>query len=111
MLSKAQKLKMIENLIKVLRELPTSNSIKEISEKTNIPTSNIQRYLNDEKLIEEALNEMKEGNYKEWLLVIRKWLENSKKSGNRRGGRNSQTLHSFLKDEDGKFLGSGKNRK
>ena len=111
MLSEAQKREIMEKLIKVLKELKTSESIKEISKKTNIPTSNIQRYLNDEKLIEEALNEMKEGNYKEWLLVIRKWLENSKKLGNSLGGRNSQTLHSFLKDEDGKFLGSGKNRK
>ena len=111
MLSEAQKREIIEKLIKVLKELETSNSIKEISEITNIPTSNIQRYLNNETLIKEALIEMKEVNYKEWLLVIRGWLENSKKSGNRRGGKNSQTLHSFSKDEDGKFLGSGKNRK
>ena len=111
MLSEAQKREIMEKLIKVLKELETSNSIKEISEITNIPTSNIQRYLNNETLIKEALIEMKEVNYKEWLLVIRKWLEISKKSGNRRGGKNSQTLHSFSKGEDGKFLGSCKNRK
>lgn len=106
-----QRLKMLDRLSTILNYLPTSKSIRDISIKTNIPTSNIQRYLNNETLIKEALIEMKEVNYKEWLLVIRGWLENSKKSGNRRGGKNSQTLHSFSKGEDGKSLGSGKKRK
>ena len=50
MLSKKQEEERLEKFIKILDVLPSCESILEISTKTGIPTSTIQRYLNDKTL-------------------------------------------------------------
>lgn len=112
MRSKDQEVEMLKKTAQILSVLPITNSIKEISEKTGISTSTIQRYLNNEELIKEVLKITKiSESYEELSLRIKEWLKKSKKEGHKRGGANSQSLHSFSKDDEGKFLGTGKNRR
>lgn len=112
MRSKEQEIEMLKKTALILSLLPITNSIKVISEKTDIPTSTIQRYLNNEELIKEVLKiTNSKDSYEELSIKIEEWVKNSKKAGNRRGGKTSQSLHSFSKDEEGKFLGSGKSRR
>ena len=102
---------MLKKTAQILSVLPITNSIKEINEKTGIPTSTIQRYLNNEELIKEVLKiTNSKDSYEELSIRIKEWLKRSKKSGNMRGGQKSQNLHSFSKDGEGKFLGAGKKR-
>ena len=112
MISREQKLEMLNKMRLILPLIEQFSSIKEISEKTNIPTSRIQRYLNNEGLIRAVLTITKsEESYEELSLKIKEWLKRSKTEGHKRGGVNSQNLHSFSKDEEGKFLGSGNTRR
>ena len=111
MRSKDQEIEMLKKTALILSLLPITSSIREINERTGISTSTIQRYLNNEELIKEVLTitNSKE-NYEEISSKIKAWLRKSKSEGHKRGGISSQVLHSFSKDEEGKFLGSGKIR-
>lgn len=112
MKSREQELAMLNKVKLILSLYQNTSSIREISEQTNIPTSTIQRYLNNEELIREVLTITKsKESYEELSLKIKEWLKKSKAEGHKRGGVNSQNLHSFSKDEEGKFLGSGNKRR
>lgn len=112
MKSREQELAILKRAATILSLLPIKSSIKEISEMTGFSTSSIQRDLNNEGLIREVLiiTNSKES-YEELSLKIKEWLKRSKAEGHKRGGVNSQNLHSFSKDEEGKFLGSGNTRR
>lgn len=105
MISAEQHLKMLEKMSAILKALPDSKNINEVSEKTNIPTSTIQRYLNREDLIL-AVTEYDVKLTAEILEKNREWLNNAKKDGNKKGGILSQTMYQFSKDESGKFNGN-----
>lgn len=112
MRSKEQEIEMLKKTALILSLLPITNSIREINERTGISTSTIQRYLNNEELIKEVLDiTNSKDSYEVISTHIKEWLKKSKKEGHKRGGISSQNLHSFSKDEEGKFLGSGKNRR
>lgn len=112
MLSKKQRLERLQNFSKILVALPNCNSIGEISEVTKIPTNTIQRYLNDKKLYEEFFLEA--GIVKEDMEVdevferIQNDLKEYKQNGLSKGGKKSQELHGYAKDENGKFIGGRK---
>lgn len=111
MVSKEQKEEMLRKLLEILRNLSTSNSIKEISEKTKIPTSTIQRYLNKKELIYEVLKESNCAEFAEQTIKeIEAWLQNNKTEGLKRGGTTSQERHGYSKDETGHFIGSRKSK-
>ena len=77
-----QRLIMLDKLSIILAYLPTSNSIRDISIKTNIPTSTIQSYLHNDKLISELLGlNTTSDEYKEFISTIQAWLDNAKKEG------------------------------
>ena len=77
-----QRLKMLDRLSLILKHLPTSNSIRDISIKTNIPTSTIQSYLHNDKLISELLGlDINSDEYKEFTSTIKSWLDRAKKDG------------------------------
>ena len=81
-----QRLKMLDRLSLILKHLPTSNSIRDISIKTNIPTSTIQSYLHNDKLISELLDlDTLSDEYKEFISTIKAWLDKAKKEGPRYG--------------------------
>ena len=75
-------------------------SDKELEKKTGIPSSTVQRRLTDPKVIGPLYGE----NVYEKIQMKR--AEN-KLNGRMRGGKKSQELNGYLKDETGKFLGSG----
>lgn len=77
-----QRLKMLDRLSTILAYLPSSNSIRDISIKTNIPTSTIQSYLHNDKLISELLGvDPQSDEYKEFTNTISIWLSIAKKEG------------------------------
>lgn len=106
MLSRAQKLEMINKLSNILKEIEKCENIKEVSDKTSISTSTIQRYLNDDKLILEVVGSQDVANEKR--NYISNWLENAKINGVKRGGTTTQERYGFEKDKAGKFQGSRK---
>lgn len=112
MLSEKQRLDRLKNFSKILVALPDCNSIGEISEVTEIPTSTIQRYLNDKRLYEEFFSEA--GKVSEDIEVsevferIQNTLKEYKQNGLSKGGKKSQELHGYEKDENGKFKGGRK---
>lgn len=111
MISEKQRLERLQKFSKILVALPDCNSIGEISEVTNIPTSTIQRYLNDKKLYEEFFLEagmIKEDNVDELFERIQSSLKEYKQNGLSKGGKKSQELHGYEKDENGKFRGGRK---
>lgn len=111
MRSKEQEIEMLEKLSKILRELPTAKSIKDISQKTNIPTSTVQRYLNKKDLITEFLEVNKSNeNYEQINEEIKGKLSTYKSEGHRRGGQISQEKYGYSKGEAGKFTGNRKNK-
>ena len=105
MINAEQHLKMLEKLSNILKALPDSKNINEVSKKTNIPTSTIQRYLNREYLILTLTNYDRKLTT-EILEKNREWLKNAKKEGNQKGGVISQAMYQFSKDESGKFNGN-----
>ena len=112
MRSRNQEVAMLKKTALILSLLPITSSIKEINERTGISTSSIQRYLNNEELIKKILKiTNSKDSYEELSLKIKEWLNKSKKEGNRHGGQTSQNLYSFSKNEEGKFFGTGKNRR
>ena len=78
--------------------LEENYTIKDIKELTGYSTSSIQRYLNDDFIIEKFGQEVYD--------KIKKKLSETKHNGNVMGGINSQTNNEYQKDKDGKFIGS-----
>lgn len=74
-------------------------NIKQLSNITSIPTSTLQRYLN---------NDISKYISKEEYDEIQKWLQNAKQEGLSRGGINSQLNNGYTKDEIGRFNGKKK---
>ena len=73
---------MLDKLSIILKELPTSNSIRDISKKTDIPTSTIQSYLHNDKLICELLGmDIDSKDYKDFISTLQEWLARAKKEG------------------------------
>lgn len=110
MLSEDQKFEQLRKLFLILEALPSCENIGEISEKTNIPTSTIQRYLNDEsKFIDLYAQESDEVSKlaKAQLTYekVQAYLKKAKANGHSKGGKNSQLLHGYDKDEQGRFKG------
>ena len=104
MVSIKQRIKMLDNLSIILKEMKTCSSIQEISTSTKIPTSTIQRYLNREDLLLQLLE------YDvEYCRKIREqieiWLRISKQKGNQQGGLTSQKRYGYQKKKSGKFNG------
>lgn len=98
-------LRMLEKMSQILEALPTSKNINEISQKTNIPTSTIQRYLSREDLILTLTNyDLKLTT--EIMQKNKEWLQRAKKEGTQKGGKISQEMYHFSKDESGKFNGN-----
>jgi hypothetical protein len=112
MLSIEQRLEILKKLSIILKELPNCNSIGEISKKTQIPKSTIQRYLNNKSIFIELFEEKSDFEYMKKALVAyeasQQFLFESKKSGLSKGGLKSQELHGYVKDESGKFHGGKK---
>lgn len=91
----------IERVKKELEAIKMCKNIREISEMTGIPTSTIQRDLNNKKLIVSLTDE-------ELFEHLKEWLKIAKQFGTVNGGKNSQELHGYEKDSDGHFKGSRK---
>lgn len=108
--------------IKKVYEFFDSNggNIKEISKKLDIPESTIQRYLHSNDFIEYAKTaaeedkktEPKELENKKGANITQNLLDNylneMKKEGTIKGGKNSQEKFGYEKNENGKFQGSRK---
>lgn len=83
-----QRLRMLDRLATILEYLPTSKSIRDISIKTNIPTSTIQVYLQNDKLISELLGlDINSDEYKQFKSTIQTWLDKAKKEGPKYGNK------------------------
>ncbi len=110
MVSLEQKLEILKKLKQILRELPTSNNINEISKRIKIPTSTIQRYLNREDYFEELteFKLMKPEEVEELKKVVVIWLRQAKEDGLKQGGKKSQAMFGYSKASDGTFIGRGK---
>lgn len=109
MVSNAQKIEMLEKLSRILREMKTCSNISEISERTGIPTSTIQRYLNRPDYFQELSSNglLKPENVPKALEFTRDWLIQAKQAGLKKGGETSQDRHGYAKGEGGHFKGSG----
>ena len=75
---------------------------KELSEKTGIPQTTVDRYLKDEETIRFIYPEDAD----EKINIIKAKLKNNKTIGTIKGGVNSQAVSPYKKDESGKFTGS-----
>ena len=104
MVSKEQKIKMLNNLSEIIKVLPTSSNINEIHQQTGISTSTIQRYLNRKDLLLDLIGD--DTICEEIFQVHQEWLKSAKKEGLQKGGRVSQERYGYLKEEDGKFRGN-----
>ena len=101
MISEEQLYEKIKRIKLLLSEINNSKNIKELSEKTRIPKSSVQRYLNDyDFLISNDLCTIDD------LKTIRNWLKIAKNEGVSRGGKISQTRHGYEKNEKGEFTGN-----
>lgn len=112
MLSEEQRIEKLRKLSLILRVFPNCKSIGEISEKTNILTSTIQRYLNDKKMfVEFFVQDIKVSQLEEIEKTyeeVQEFLKKSKGEGLSKGGKKSQELHGYKKDKYGKFKGNRK---
>ena len=107
MLGIKQKVVMLEKLSLILVEMKTCRRIQEISEKTGIPTSTIQRYLQRDDLLL-CLFDYDTRVCSAFRLQIDIWLKNAKVAGNQLGGVVTQKKHGYQKEKSGKFSGIGR---
>lgn len=90
----------IHKVIEVYKKYKNEiKNLKQLSNITSIPTSTLQRYLN---------NDISKYISKEEYLEIQKWLQTAKQEGLSRGGINSQLNNEYTKDEIGRFNGNKK---
>lgn len=102
MLSEEQKRQINLKILKVTSVfLETGASIEEVSERTGITKSSVQRYLNDSDRIIELLGE-------EVNIEIQKMLKINKHFAVQSGGLKYAKNNISLKDEKGCFIGSMK---
>lgn len=109
MLSKAQEDE-INNRVKLVVTTFLSNegiNIKEMSQMLGIPSSTIQRDLNNINRITNIFL----GDSKRILDIIRERLKDLKIKGNQKGGINYSEENIALKDQYGKFIGSSQRQK
>lgn len=105
MLSEEQQLnriKRVKDILKVISDYKKEDkfpNIENIYESTNIPTSSIQRYLNDDVLLTES------GMTDEEITYIKQQLAIKKHQGQIKGGIISSTVNVSLKNEKGHFNG------
>ncbi len=111
MVSRAQRIEILEKLSTILREMKTCSNINEISERTGIPTSTIQRYLNRPDYFQELSSNglLKPEDVPKALEFTKEWLVKAKQEGLKKGGTTSQERHGYAKGEGGHFRGSGRN--
>ncbi|MEE3343194.1 MAG: hypothetical protein VZS44_03800 [Bacilli bacterium] len=107
MFNEKQSIERLNKIKAILEVIWESDNIKDISNKTKIATSSIQRYLNNDDLLREAGADDKD------ILKIKKWLLNAKMNGLSKGGKKTQSIYgdSYTRIGDGKFSGIGKNKK
>ena len=77
-----------------------SYTISDIVNETNITRSSIQRYLRD-KRVEKLIT-------KQASIYIKDKLKSQKLEGSKKGGTTSSTNTIYVKDKNGKFIGSVK---
>lgn len=107
MLGVKQKIVMLEKLSLILVEMKTCRRIQEISVRTGIPTSTIQRYLQRDDLLL-CLLDYDTRVCSAFRLQIDIWLKNAKVAGNQLGGVVTQNKHGYQKEKSGKFSGIGR---
>ena len=107
MLGIKQKVVMLEKLSLILVEMKTCRRIQEISERTGIPTSTIQRYLQRDDLLL-CLFDYDKKVCSAFRVQIDLWLQNAKNTGNQLGGVVTQKKHGYQKLKSGKFNGVGR---
>lgn len=107
MLGVKQRIIMLEKLSLILVEMKNCKRICEISEKTGIPTSTIQRYLQRDDLLL-CLFDYDTRVCSAFRLQIDIWLKNAKVAGNQLGGVVTQEKHGYQKEKSGKFSGIGR---
>lgn len=121
MVSEKQRIEMLRKLSSILMVLNSCHNIDEITRKTGIPSSTVQRYLNrkdllfgllkDEGLFETTFQKSQTAIPNTYQFVEqtfeqnKEWLQNSKKEGLSRGGLESQRKYGYSKNEVGKFNG------
>lgn len=99
-----QEIEMLKKLTIILKEMPTSKSIRDISEKTGISTSTIQKYLNKKEYIIKFLETTESSKtYGELSDEIKEWLQTAKKEGPYKG-------INTLKEQGGYYSGGSTNR-
>ncbi len=108
MVSEKQRLEMIDKLKVIILSIPDCSNINDISTKTSIPTSTIQRYLNRKDLFLELANIY--DNVDKLYINIQEWLKKAKIDGINRGGKTSQSRYFYSRGEKGKFLGITKKK-
>ena len=99
MVSKQQRIEIDQKILKCVEIFLTSGgTMEELSEKTKIPSSSVQRYLNSKRIIEligqDAYDEVQK-NLKENILEARS-----------KGGIVSTIKNNAVRDDDGKFIGN-----
>lgn len=91
-----QSIEKIEKQAMVLKYFDShGGTIDEIASALGMSSSTVQRYLNDIKDSEK-------------LKLIKDYLSNNKRDGNKKGGLTSQNLYGYKKDSDGRFSGHKK---
>lgn len=97
MLSKEQAAEKEKKILKCVRTFLKSNgNIQEVSKITGIPTSSVQRYLNEKETILERLgNDIYE--------AVQEQLRLNKEEGLSRGGKVTTSRYSYLRDNSGKY--------
>ena len=79
---KEQQIAMLNKLSMILSNLPKSNSIRDISNKTGIPQTTVYNYLHNDKLICDFLGMEKDSkDVKEFFAYLKIWSEHAKKMG------------------------------
>ena len=106
MLSEAQERKKHMNILIVVKYFLENNgpSIEEVSQATDIPSSSVQRYLND-PLVTQLCQEL---GFSDPHKEIQTLLQRNKENGLKKGGTNYAMNNVPTKDELGKFKGSRK---
>lgn len=101
MLSEEQKKIKIKRIIFTVQCFLESDckNLEELSKEIGIPSSSIQRYLREKKVIEEYFGA-------EIYEMVREKIEFNKTEGLSRGGINFVNFNVSTKDEFGKFTGS-----
>jgi len=100
MVSSEQEREINRKILAVHKAFYSSNTILEVSKKTGIPTSSVQRYLTCERA-ESLLG-------KDAVLEAKRRLSEIKKEGNQKGGINYSIFNVSTKNSAGQFTGSKK---